>query len=102
MVTTWKNGKVYIDYNQNDVAKFVPLYQHTQGGEKRAVIMEAKGQEQGVVLCDLGNKFVTWSIYRHDNWAYTNGGNYYTYDKDDKPEEFKRAKANFFKRVEEI
>ena len=89
-----------MEYNQNDVAKFVPLDQH----KGRDVIMVAKGQEQGVVLCDLGNEFVTWKIYRHDDWANTNHGNYCRYDHSgrDKAEAFEQAKANFFKRVEGI
>ena len=88
-----------MEYNQNDVAKFVPLDQH-QG---RDVIMVAKGQEQGVVLCDLGNEFVTWKIYRHDDWANTNLGNYVTYGTvGDKAKAFESAKANFFNRVEGI
>ena len=104
----------HIDYNQNDVAKFIPLFQHKQGGEKRDVIMMAQGQEQGVVLCDLGNKFVTWSIYRHDHWMYTNHGHYYPYGfaekvtfsageiNEDKAEAFEEAKVNFFDRAKSI
>ena len=88
-----------MEYNQNDVAKFVPLDQH----KGRDVIMVAKGQEQGVVLCDLGNEFVTWKIYRHDGWLNTNHGNYVTYGSvGDKAEAFEQAKADFFDRVEGI
>jgi hypothetical protein len=55
------------------------------------------------VLCDLGNEFVTWKIYRHDDWANTNHGNYVTYGSvGDKAEAFEQAKADFFGRVEGI
>ena len=90
-----------IHYNQNEVTEFVPLFQHTQSGEKRDVIMMAQGQEQGVLLCDLGKEFVTWKIYRHDRWRYTNHGNYHPYE-DDKAEAFEKAKADFLDRLESI
>tara|TARA_R110002020_G_scaffold13511_1_gene48665 strand:+ start:618 stop:908 length:291 start_codon:yes stop_codon:yes gene_type:complete len=91
-------GTKEIDYNQNDITKFVPLLNH----RGRSVLMIVKGQEQGVVLCDLGSEFVTWRIYRHDDWANTCHGNYFRVDGESREAAFRKAKANFFHRASDV
>jgi len=92
-----------MNYNQNNYSQFVPLRvgQKALGAE---VIMEARGQEQGVILCDLGDEFVTWRIYRHDDWKNPTSGNYFMHSKAGKDPDavFEDAKADFLSRVRDI
>jgi hypothetical protein len=73
------------------------LYSMNQGKE---VLMVAKGQEEGVVLCDWQGQFVTWKIYRHDDWRNTAHGRYFlfSYEKD-KALQYEKARNDFFARV---
>ena len=93
-----------IHYNQNDVEKFIPL--DIQANNGADILMIAKGQEQGVVLCLWDrDEYVTWMIYRHDNWKYANSGNYFRWGghtERSKKEAFKAAKEDFFERCKRI
>ena len=93
-----------IHYNQNDTTKFVPLRTLRNGAE---VLAESRGQEQGVVLCrwKKGDKyeFVTWRVYRHDDWQNASSGNYFLqYEREDQSvderQAYKQAKLDFIDR----
>ena len=92
-----------MEFNQNDYHQFVPLRDGHKSLDDQ-VLMEARGQEQGVILCDLGDEFVTWKIYRHDDWKHPAHGNYFLHHKarKDPVEVFEDAKEDFFKRVRDI
>ncbi len=92
-----------MEFNQNDYHQFVPLRVGHKALDAQ-VLMEARGQEQGVILCDLGDEFVTWRIYRHDNWAHPSAGRYFMHHKAklDPKDVFEDAKTDFFNRVRDI
>ena len=93
-----------IHYNQNDVEKFIPL--DIQANNGADILMIAKGQEQGVVLCLWDrDEYVTWMIYRHDNWKNANHGNYFRFGKGTnytKDQAFDEAHQDFIRRCKRI
>ena len=94
-------SNVVEEFNQNSVEKFVPLRTISSNGG--LVLNELRGQEQGVVLCDLDGEYVTWKIYRHDGWKYCNHGNYYRVSSySDSKEAYNAALRNFLERAEDL
>lgn len=90
-----------IFYNQNCLERFIPL--RTVGSLEGLVLNELRGQEQGVVLCDLGSEFVTWKIYRHDDWKNCNHGNYFRVSSySDNKEAYNAAFRDFLERAKDL
>ena len=78
---------------------FIELYRMDSGKE---VLMITKGQIEGIVLCrwsrGIGMEFVTWKIYRHNDWNATAHGKYFPFSIKDEALQYEKARNDFFAR----